>query len=281
MTHTDKFLPDTQIEILNASIERGHYHAALFDFDGTLSLIRQGWPQVMIPMMVDVLAEAPRAEPRQQLTEIVASFVMRLTGKQTIYQMVELAEQVIRRGGTPRDPLEYKHQYHGLLMEHIRHRREGLRSGQIQPADMLVPGSTEILTTLRDRGLMLYCASGTDRAFMHEEAELLGIHEHFDGGLYGALDDYKRFSKAILIQDIFRQHKLRGRELLAFGDGFVEIENTKDVGGTAVGVASDEARRQGIDLWKRDRLIRAGADIIIPHFRESRSLLKYLMETEP
>ena len=27
----------------------------LFDFDGTLSLIREGWPEVMVPMMVEVL----------------------------------------------------------------------------------------------------------------------------------------------------------------------------------------------------------------------------------
>ena len=27
----------------------------LFDFDGTLSLIRQGWPEVMVPMFTEVL----------------------------------------------------------------------------------------------------------------------------------------------------------------------------------------------------------------------------------
>src|ERR1700676_5452228 len=39
----------------------------LFDFDGTLSLIRQGWPEVMVPMFVEALprltgetAHAPR-----------------------------------------------------------------------------------------------------------------------------------------------------------------------------------------------------------------------------
>ena len=27
----------------------------LFDFDGTLSLIRQGWPEVMVPMFVEAI----------------------------------------------------------------------------------------------------------------------------------------------------------------------------------------------------------------------------------
>ena len=30
----------------------------LFDFDGTLSLIRQGWPDVMVPMFTEVLPAA-------------------------------------------------------------------------------------------------------------------------------------------------------------------------------------------------------------------------------
>ncbi len=50
----------------------------------------------------------------------------------------------------------------------------------------------------------------------------------------------------------------------------------KRVGGIAVGVASDEAERTGINEWKRNRLIRAGADIIVPDYRERDELLKYL-----
>ena len=47
---------------------------------------------------------------------------------------------------------------------------------------------------------------------------------------------------------------------MGFGDGYVEIENVKAVGGVAVGVASNEKEREGIDQWKRERLIQAGAD---------------------
>ena len=282
MSHTDQqdsgsdFLPDTGIEIINHSIERGRYRAVLFDFDGTLSLIREGWQAVMIPMMVDILAATPQTEPRDQLAVVVEDFVGRLTGKQTIYQMMELADQVSKRGGSPMQPLEYKRQYHDLLLERIAHRREGLRSGQIAAVDMLVPGSLELLKALQARGLELYCASGTDEIYMREEAGLLGLQEFFGDHLYGALDDYHRNSKADVIRWILDEHKLRGAELLSFGDGYVEIENTKQAGGTAVGVATDEARRQGVDAWKRKRLIGVGADIIIPDFRQWQSLLAYL-----
>jgi hypothetical protein len=56
----------------------------------------------------------------------------------------------------------------------------------------------------------------------------------------------------------------------------VEIEDTKRVGGIAVGVATDEARRTGIDEWKRNRLIEAGADLIVPDFREHERLMAFL-----
>jgi beta-phosphoglucomutase-like phosphatase (HAD superfamily) len=63
---------------------------------------------------------------------------------------------------------------------------------------------------------------------------------------------------------------------VGFGDGFVEIEEIKRVGGTAVGVASDETTRAGVDVWKRDRLIRAGADIIIGDYRQQNELIARL-----
>ena len=37
--------------------------------------------------------------------------------------------------------------------------------------------------------------------------------------------------------------------------------------GLAVGVASDEVKRQGINAWKRKRLIQAGADLIVGDYR--------------
>jgi hypothetical protein len=65
---------------------------------------------------------------------------------------------------------------------------------------------------------------------------------------------------------------------MTFGDGYVEIEETRAVKGLAVGVASDEARREGINEWKRQRLIEAGADIIVPDFRASDQLVQYLFK---
>ena len=270
---------DADIEVLSPNLPRGRFRSVLFDFDGTLSLIREGWPQVMVPMMVDVLRQAGTRETDQELTATVEEFVMRLNGRQTIYQMIHLAEEVLRRGGQPLDPLQYKHRYHNLLMERIHVRLEALASGAATCEQWTVPGSHALLEDLCRRGLTLYLASGTDLNFVQKEAVLLGLAPYFGERIYGALDDYKNFSKQMVIEQILRDHGLHGEELLAFGDGFVEIEEVKRAGGVAVAVASDEIKRRGINEWKRKRLIQAGADVIIAEYRCRDRLLQYLFAT--
>lgn len=252
---------------------------ALFDFDGTLSLVREGWPDVMVPMFAEVLPSI-QGESEAQRRQLCLDDIMRLNGKQTIYQMIQLAERVKERGGIPREPLWYKHEYLRRLDARIAGRKEGLRSGRLRPDDLLVFGTRPLLENLRQRGLQLYLASGTDEAFVLEEAELLGLREYFGAHIYGALDDYKNFSKKMVIERILRDNRIEGHRLLSFGDGYVEIQNTKEVGGLAVAVASDEANNGSgnIDEWKRQRLLGVGADVVIPDFRDALPLLSAVFE---
>jgi phosphoglycolate phosphatase len=264
------------IESLKPAASVRSARVVLFDFDGTLSLLRTGWMGVMVPMMVDLLAETGTAESREELRALVEDFVVRLTGEQTIYQMIELARQVELRGGKPLEPLAYKKMYHDRLMEKIASRREALRQGNVLPEKYLVPGARALLEALHKRGLKLYCASGTDHAYTVEEAQLLDIAHYFDDRIYGALDDYKSFSKDILIRRITSSLECRGEEILGFGDGYVEIKNVKDAGGVAVGVATDEPDCLVVSPWKRDRLAGVGADYIIPNFLCRDELLQTL-----
>ena len=254
------------VENITPGVSAHDARVVLFDFDGTLSLIRSGWMNVMVPMMVEVLVDLKTGESEEQLRALVEDFVWRLTGKETIYQMMAFADAVRARGGQALDPLVYKKMYLDLLWGKIEKRVEGLRRGQTDPEEFLVPGSRELLECLRSKGLRMYLASGTDEIYMKEEARLLGVSEYFDGGVYGALDDYKSFSKAILIQRILSTTEFRGDQFLVFGDGYVEIEEVKNVGGVAVGVASEEPACRRVDEWKRQRLIGVGADYIVPNY---------------
>ena len=164
-------------------------------------------------------------------------------------------------------------------MARIENRLDALAAGRAAAGDWTVPGSHELLGNLQRRGLTLYLASGTDLPFVRREAELLGLTEFFGRHIYGALDDYQNFSKKMVIERLLEENNLSGEELLGFGDGFVEIEEVRRVGGVAVAVASDEANRRGVNAWKRERLIRAGADIVIGDYRAQQDLLNFLLGT--
>jgi phosphoglycolate phosphatase len=270
-------LPGLDIEVRNPEMPRGRMRFALFDFDGTISLVRAGWQDVMIPMLVEKLAELHTGETEQQLYRLVKDFVVTLTGKQTIYQMIRLAEEIRKRGGTPRDPLVYKREYIERLWQRIEGRVKALQDSTCRPEQMRVPGSLELLQELSDRGIALYLASGTDIEYVRSEAELVGVAHFFEPHIYGALDRHQDFSKQMVIERIITDNNLHGPELCAFGDGYVEILNVKQAGGIAVGAATDEYKRYGVNRWKRNRLAQAGADVIVPDFRRWRPLVAYLM----
>jgi phosphoglycolate phosphatase len=265
------------LEIINARSAR-HCRVALFDFDGTLSLIRAGWIDVMVPMMVEELLALKSGESEEAITGIVRDYVGQLTGKQTIYQMIALVEEIEKRGGKAQDPLVYKKRYLDLLQHRIQDRLTSLETGAVDPDTYAVHGSRALLEGLRERGFKMYLASGTDQDYMRHEANLLDFSKYFDGGVFGALDDYKSFSKKILIDQIIQRAEFAGEQFLGFGDGYVEIENVHQVGGVTVGVASDEPECRIVDEWKRERLVKVGADYIVPNYVELDELFKALFD---
>jgi phosphoglycolate phosphatase len=260
--------------------ECGNFKYALFDFDGTISLIREGWQKIMVPMMVELLMQTPRHESEEEINLVTRKFVAELTGKQTIYQMIRLADEIEKRGGTPLEPLAYKNEYHERLMERIKDRISDLEQKKALPEEMAVPGAIEFVKQLHANGIKCILASGTDEKYVLHEAGLLGLPPYFEN-IFGAQDDYKNFSKKMVIDKIIQTYQLSGNEFIGFGDGYVEIENTKSVLGVAVGVATNETDRLGVDDWKRTRLIAAGADLIIPDFCEMESLVNYFLNKKP
>ena len=251
-------------------------HVAVFDFDGTLSLIRAGWADIMIPMMLEVLTSLGTGETEEQLRAVVEPFIWRLTGKDTLYQMIALADEVTRRGGTPLAAQVYKDQFLVRLYAVSGTRMERLRSGEAAPDEYLVPGSRAILEELQARGISLYLASGTDDEHLKAEAELLDISRYFDGGIYGALPDPNAFSKGMLFDRIVAMPGMRPHRLLGFGDGPVEIEELHRLHAIAVGLATDEPECIETSPWKRRNLIEAGADYIIPNYLCRQVLLPVL-----
>jgi len=92
------------VEAIHPGASAPDARIAVFDFDGTLSLIRAGWMDIMIPMMLETLRELGTGENDDQLRGAIEPFIWRLTGKDTLYQMIAFAGQVTQRGGVALEP---------------------------------------------------------------------------------------------------------------------------------------------------------------------------------
>lgn len=253
---------------------------ALFDFDGTVSLIRQGWQDIMIPYFTEVLQSTGTDESYEQLLETVTDFVDTLTGKQTIFQCIRLDEEVVRRGGAHAEPLSYKNEYLRRLSLRIADRKAALANGELPPEAWQVPGCARFIEKLQERGIKCYLASGTDEEDVIYEAGLLGLDKAFEGGIHGAHADMTECSKELVIRDMLSKEGIRPEELVSFGDGYVEVELVAKLGGLAIGAATDEEKRCGINEWKRNRLINAGANAIIPDFTEYEEIIELITRGE-
>lgn len=267
------------LEVLNPSVRLGRVRHALFDFDGTISVIRRGWETIMIPLMVEMICDGH--PPTPEVEAEVAEYVDRSTGVLTIKQMQWL-ERAVRRCGLAREPQsarEYKRIYNERLLRPVRRRLSQMDGSQAARDELMIAGARAFLQGLHQRNVVLYLASGTDHLYVLEEAAALGVAEFFGEHIYGARDDTEAYTKARIIQRILDERGLSGEELLVVGDGPVEIRHAKARSAVALGVAADEERREGVNLRKRQRLLDAGADLIVTDLLHHDDLLCYLRDS--
>ncbi len=261
-------------ELINPAVRRGAVRVTLFDFDGTLSLIREGWPRVMVDgMLAHLRMQNLIREGERECAAHVESFVMALNGHPTIKQMERFAEEVTARGGTPASPAVYLREYLDALMRVVRGRWEALEAGHAEPEEWVVPNAHGILGELQTRGVPLFVASGTDLAHVSREVDLLRLSPFVAGRVFAPKDNDATFRKRAVIERAVREY---GPELIGFGDGVVETQEVKRAGGVAVGVASVEAGARGVNAAKRETLVAAGADLIIPDYEHAPELLAWL-----
>jgi phosphoglycolate phosphatase-like HAD superfamily hydrolase len=222
------------------------------------------------------LLPCPKVLNKEEAEKTIVDFVDRLTGKQTIFQCIRLGDEVAKYGGIPKNPLEYKAEYLRRLMEHIGERHSGLRAGG-DCAQYLVPGVKDTLKALGKLHVKCYLTSGTDEVNVLEEVKLLGLADFFES-IHGATDVNSTLcSKEQVLKDLIKNKALDGSNLIVFGDGYVEIELAKQVGGYAVAVASNEENRDtSVNEWKRERLLSAGADCVIPDFSNTNKLMNFI-----
>ncbi|MCF7953696.1 MAG: HAD family hydrolase, partial [Spirochaetales bacterium] len=287
-----ELLPETDIEVIRSSLKGSFDHAypavVVFDHDGTISTLRQGWEEVMKRMMVMSIAGSAYNELSSALLEEIElkadQLISKTTGVQTLIQMYELVDLIQESGFIPRkeilSPAEYKSIYNEMLMKNVHKKAERFQSGQLSLEDVTMKGAVEFLKTLREKGVSLYLASGTDQEDVRKEAELLGYADYFNGGIYGSVGDVSRDPKQMVMKGILEKIEERpdidAERCAVFGDGPVEIREARKHGMLAVGILSDERQRFGRNEAKRERLVLAGSDLLLPDFSCSEEFSRWI-----
>lgn len=261
-------------EIVDPAFPRGPFRCVVFDFDGTLSLIRGNWQGLMIPRMVEVLLATGTDEPREALVEIVSEFVTRLTGRPTMLQMEALADEVARRGRPRPDPQIHLDEYLERLIAQSHERIRAVQTAHTPADDLLVPGSRPLVEHLAENDLLLVIASGTELDHVRHEAGILGLAPYFAPRIYGPVNNDPSFSKQQVLESLMAERGLAGHEMVCIGDGPAEILAGRAVGALTIGVASDEVHRSGqIHPLKREHLLRSGVHAVVPDYRRLDDLL--------
>ncbi|MFH1615764.1 MAG: PfkB family carbohydrate kinase [Planctomycetota bacterium] len=281
-----RYIQGTQIELCAEAIPTGKIKHAVFDHDGTISTLRQGWEQIMAPMMIKaVLGDQYKSADETLYHKVrnrILDYIDKSTGIQTILQMEALVEMVREFAIVPPakilDKFGYKEIYNNELLALVNRRIGKFKNGELDLTDYTIKGAVDFLKNLKNRGVRLYLASGTDINDVIDEATALGYADLFEGRIYGAVGDITKYSKKQVINRIMTENNLSGDQLAVFGDGPVEIRQCRKHDGIAVAIASDEIRRHGLNLDKRTRLITAGAHLIVPDFSQQAQLLKFLFQ---
>ncbi|MDO9580038.1 MAG: hypothetical protein Q7J06_05660, partial [Bacteroidales bacterium] len=203
------------------------------------------------------------------------------TGIQTLMQMKILLDVIREFGCVPEDRMldefGYKETYNNDLMLMVSEREKKLKRAELSVEDLTIKNALPLLKKLHDAGVILYLASGTDEQDVKNEAASLGYDHLFAGGIFGAVGDINKEAKKIVLDRILDIiGECRNGQIATFGDGPVEIRETHKRGGITIGVASNEIKRYGLNQTKRSRLIKAGADVIVPDFSQSAELYKLL-----
>jgi bifunctional ADP-heptose synthase (sugar kinase/adenylyltransferase)/phosphoglycolate phosphatase-like HAD superfamily hydrolase len=280
-----EYLKNTGIEIVNKWKEKPQIKHAIFDNDGTVSTLREGWELIMAPMMIKAILSEKYTSADESLYQKVKArvdeYIDKTTGIQTLVQMKGLLDLIREFSCVPEkemlDEFGYKQIYNDELLKMVKEREKKFERGELSPEDFTLKNAIPFLQKLYDSGIKLYLASGTDVEDVKNEACVLGYYHLFEGRIYGAVGDITKEAKKIVLDHILDTiGETAYGKVATFGDGPVEIRETRKRGGVTIGIASNELRRHGLNESKRSRLIKAGADIIVPDFSQYPQLLTLL-----
>ena len=231
----------------------------------------------MEPMMIRADPRATRGRPAESASttvscERVREYIDHTTGVQTLVQMQGLVEMVREFGVRARRTRSWtQHGYKAHLQRGAAWPWCGARLAKLARGELAVEDFTAqeraraSCARLRAAGVQLYLASGTDQQDVERRSRGPGLRGPVRAaGSTASVGRRRRrrpsgWCSTAILADIGPRGGAAAGHLRRRAGG--DPRDATSAAGLAVGVASDEVRRFGLNPSKRARLIRAGADV--------------------
>ena len=264
---------DGNIEIIR-EFDSTNASVGLFDFDGTISDERVGWPNLMVAVNSAFLVAMTKPHMDfKKATKLVIEDIEKTIGIPTYMQMKNLRTLIEENGyeGPEINPRLFKDVYNDSLVSMVESRHKKIKSEGGDVQKLLISGAVDFLTKIKSHLKNgIYLASGSDVDAVAESISNLRLSEFFPreriagAGSLGPEDD----AKEAVINKLLNENGYKGNQIVTFGDGVPEIYYTNIVGGVSVGVLTRdesyyEERGHFTIEQKEERLRRAGAHIIV------------------
>ena len=133
----------------------------------------------------------------------------------------------------------------------------------------IIPGAKKFLALLKRRGFKIAVWSGTKPDVLKEKVKLLSLSSLVDYCIRNEPGNTKEVKGPALFLKIAKKFKISEQELrqkaIVIGDGSGDMEAGKAVRATTVGIARNQTK---------EKLEKAGADIVVNNLRELEALFK-------
>lgn len=262
-----------QIEIINH--KKTKILAAMIDWDGAISLIREGWQRIMQEYIANFISSGL---PQKNDYLWAQSFIKKTLGENTVEQMLGMIEKAEQNGRND-IPVSYsekmalaeehRKKYREILEKEVRGKR--IKTAKKNPDKFIVRGMKYLLEELKKRNIKIFVASGSEqegKGGIEEEAETLGLKHYFEA-VFGYNGSISPYNKENVVKWILNKYNLDPLQLLVVGDGPKEMKVGKKFGAVTIGLISNNVTRK--------ILLDSGADFIVYNAIDLSECLKQIV----
>jgi phosphoglycolate phosphatase-like HAD superfamily hydrolase len=251
----------TSVQVLT---RKPHPKAVVFDWDDTIFTGMRVWVRLQGEIIAGIWSGGQ--EPTREVLHAAETFARDTAGR-TDLERFRLALKETESYGCmpPHDAVHYVGGYKAKIEDYVD---KAVERWVKDPHEYYLPGVVGLIKALRDAGLPLYVATANHILVKYDMIARMGLSDHFEGVFGVGSVGFDEYDKCQAIKRVKKLNAGKHGDVLMIGDGVGDVKAAKDAEAFSIGVSDD--------VQVRDRLAKAGADIVISDFGSLEPILEAL-----